>query len=55
MDEEITYTQAKEARDVLVKYLEKRIGYESVSDYKESRRHTEILALYALTQDYFLD
>jgi len=52
--ETITYKQAQEARDILVKYLVEKISYQDVIDYKNNRNSTECLALLALTQDYFL-
>lgn len=55
MKEEITYEQAKAAKEVLIKYLKKELdSYEPVCS-PHYGRYKEALVYLALTQDNFLD
>lgn len=54
MTKEITYEEAKQAKDTLVAYLKQKLsGYDGEETW--TRMNTEYLVLIALNQDYFLD
>ena len=50
---EITYEEAKQAKEILIKYLEDGKEFTMVLD--TGKDHNEVLAYLALTQAYFLD
>lgn len=51
-----TYQQAKEAKEILIKYLKERLCNYDISDITENRDvQKESLVLFALLQEYFLD
>jgi ribonucleotide reductase beta subunit family protein with ferritin-like domain len=51
MSQDITYEEAKKAKEILLEYLKQYVNcYDEID-----RNHTEKLVYLALTQEYFLD
>ena len=56
MKEEVTYEQAKEAKNILIKYIENELDRSCAPVNSEHyREHKEALVYLALRQQYFLD